>query len=681
MTSVTMILAQLRLLLARPVLLGLLLLLLILQAWLTSQFCLQFVHLQAQGIRNLSFFAEVAIPLSGLSLLLGLLLALIFSSQSWPQLYSSAWFSPLLHSNNAAAPSFVGWTVSLVFLASLPLLLLTVSLYSLSAITYLDWAHGSVLMVMLLLLLLAFSALMMIVARFSHSPLWQLAIGGLILLLFAALDRLSALSDFALPIFTAVRQIQLGILDHNALAIILYLLWSLGIGLYLWQPKKGGKALWIVVFSFIALPLLYGTISRAMPNLIDLTHDKRYSINDRQAAELAQIVQPVEVHTALANEVAMEEITTAVNALRPFLKRIEVRPSNRQSLLGVKVSDAADFVLIKIGAASQLLAYPFDRPAKEALYQGITRLAKRKQRWIVFSEGFGEASPLGGKGTDFRQFAEVLSSQGWPVTTINLKQQAKVPDNTGLLVLASPKQSYSQSVVERITEYWRHGGAILLLRDPDDQLSPQLQALWGVHCESGTLIDWQGYQAGTPHPAIVVARDYTAHVVTSNLQGLMAMPWACALTFDEKSPLSWQVLVRSQPSVWNEREPDKQPIQQQQELGERASAFALLAIADGERGRGRMVVAADSQFLSDSAVNNYDNLQLGLNLVHWLNSAPLTDYQKRRDHYLDISSPFGFVAGFAFQGFMALLLWLILFTYTRWYRRCSLQLLNTERKS
>ncbi|MBI2382390.1 MAG: Gldg family protein [Gammaproteobacteria bacterium] len=360
-------------------------------------------------------------------------------------------------------------------------------------------------------------------------------------------------------------------------------------------------------------------------------------------------------------------------ALRFYLSDGELRQDLRRQLAPFQAARpdfALDFVeaaqaeadgLAK-GAALRLslgqgvvdLPYPFRGRAEDVLAQALRRLARRGQRWVVFVEGHGERDAFGGLPRDLGQFRSRLEQQGLTVVAQGLSRLQTLPDNTGLAILASPASRLPEHDREVLRRYLRAGGALLYLLDPEPvPAEHELLAELGLSRLAGTILDPAGSRRGTPHPAVALVERAEAHALSEGLNNLLALPWAAAL--ETRPDAGWKAapLLRSDKDSWLELGDLDHGPRFEPELGEAAGPFSLAWTLERPLGgkTQRALVVGDGNFLSDGALGNYGNAELGLRAVDWLlaeASTPAGSPRQRVDASLQPSAALDFLRDWAF---------------------------------
>jgi len=106
------------------------------------------------------------------------------------------------------------------------------------------------------------------------------------------------------------------------------------------------------------------------------------------------------------------------------------------------------------------------QPSEQALTNALQRLVRSGERWLVFVQGHGERDPTGTAPFDLARLAAQLRDKGIRVRRLNLGKELAIPDNTAVLVIASPQRDYLPGEVKLIQDYLNQGGNLLWLVEP-----------------------------------------------------------------------------------------------------------------------------------------------------------------------------------------------------------------------
>ena len=256
-------------------------------------------------------------------------------------------------------------------------------------------------------------------------------------------------------------------------------------------------------------------------------------------------------------------------------------------------------------------------------------MTRGRDRLVAFVTGDGERSPDGKANADVSAFAAQLQQQGIRALSLNLAQNATVPGNTDLVVLASPQAALSPPSVKTLTDWLARGGNFLWLTEPGDDdlgLSPLGQAL-GVRVLPGVLVDGAGAKLGLGDPRMVVANDYPEQAITHGFQVNTLFPQAAALA--AASGAQWKItpILSSSAQSWNQIAPIdpaqpstiKYDASQGELRGPLDFGFALTRLSPSpDKSEQRAVVIGDGDFLSNTYLDNGGNKAFGQRVFDWL---------------------------------------------------------------
>jgi hypothetical protein len=279
-----------------------------------------------------------------------------------------------------------------------------------------------------------------------------------------------------------------------------------------------------------------------------------------------------------------------------------------------------------------------EQPSERTITSALLQLRKDKARLVAYLVDHGERKLDGKANHDLGRFGELLRTKGFKFQALSLAQAGAIPVNTDVLLIAGPRVALQSGESELIESFVDTGGSLIWLIDPGpmyglDKLSKKL----GVGLVAGTIVDpatQRFTQAGLGNPTNALITRYAKHPALAGFNILTILPGAAGLqtyppdasTGADKAPAAelsnaFKVteILRTSDDVWSESAELRGTITFDQ-LTDSAGPFAVgLAltrqIADREQ---RIVVVGDGDFLSNAALGNSGNLDLGLRLFTWL---------------------------------------------------------------
>ena len=315
--------------------------------------------------------------------------------------------------------------------------------------------------------------------------------------------------------------------------------------------------------------------------------------------------------------------------------------------------------------------------SESAVANAMARLLRDGQRWVGGLSGHGERSFGGSANHDLGEFATRLGTLGVEFSAVNLAATGKVPANTAVLVIASPQVALLPAERKAVEDYVAEGGNLLWLKEPEATVPLDwLDAELGIEPIAGTIVDPNMPLMGIDQPTIVVVSDYLQHRLTRDFELLSVLAEVTALAVLPDSNWEAAPLATTSDQAWSDTDLSSGVASFDAAVdtpGPLVVAFALeRPRADPQtRGRQRVVVIGDGDFLSNSYLGNGGNYELGAIIISWLSSDDtLIDVPVREatDRIVMLSREdaalIGFVVLFGVPGVLA-------FTgAVMWWRRC-----------
>jgi hypothetical protein len=566
-----------------------------------------FLYLQSQNISQLSVYNEIIKPLVGLVFVLQVILMCLVASLMTPYLSSRGQLGIVVHSSLSDCQLLLSLLSSLLFFALLPVIFLLLICCFLASVSQIDLNLITTSTLGLVAGMLFYATAILTISLLVKNNIMALLVSLITVVLMLAIDEIlrvtSSLNSFGFYLDLMI-QLRAGLLMPTAVSS--WLLWSVFV-LFCAVAAMGKlrvhsikKAL-VLAFTVMLLIVLNGLVA-PLTNIKPVDFSKQYlnSLEQNKAELLAQIEQPIKITAVIDDPQKHDEIRQAYNILKQYHHDIQLEFTNRQAL-GAKSEFVDQFVTVEIGDLQQSLRFPFDRNAKLALSELVIQLSTRADQWILFVEGHGEASPFAQSNRALSSFYQSLKSLGWPVAMQNFSKQPVISENTKVLVIAASQQKWLPSEVKLVEQYLQNGGNLLLLREANDKVPEAITGLIGVDTHKGTLIDWLGYQSGTPHPAILIVNEFNKHPINTGIDSLLAFPWSTGLKLlptINQTNFEVEPVLTSHQGVWSEFDEQNEQLAFNPEIGELRQAFNLALALKSKTSQQRIVVVGDSSLLS-----------------------------------------------------------------------------------
>lgn len=252
-----------------------------------------------------------------------------------------------------------------------------------------------------------------------------------------------------------------------------------------------------------------------------------------------------------------------------------------------------------------------------ALTNALLQLADNKGHWLSFLTGHGERSPDTLANFDVSDFAKELARRNIRAQSLNLAKVPAIPDNSAVLVIASPSVPLLAGEMSLIKDYVAKGGHLLLLTDPDNSSLHSLLHHLGVTQLPGSVLDDNAKLYGVDDASFVLASVYPAHPITQGLKTMALFPGAAAFNFTETGGFKFAQVLQSSALA---------TLSTSAQAGVKTYAVALTQNRP-DHSEQRIVVVGDGDFLANAYLGNVGNLDLGLRMIAWL---------AHDDRYIDI---------------------------------------------
>ena len=358
----------------------------------------------------------------------------------------------------------------------------------------------------------------------------------------------------------------------------------------------------------------------------DWSERGRNSLAPASQQVLAQMDQPLSI-TIVAKDTPLERrpLQEFVEKYRRYKDDVEINyldpDASPQTIKKLGISKSG-VLLVGYEQKSETVTDISESSITNAMY----RLLRREQRLIVFLEGHGERGIYSEANFAYQVLGEELARKGFQLKSLNYLVEAKIPDDTALLVIASPQVAYLPGEVEAIKAYVNAGGSLLWFMEPDGlQGLEEIVALLGVQPYKGMVVDPSSQLYSIDDPTFAIVGEYGKHAVTRGLQSVTLFPQA--VSFDVNKGLGWNVhpLLYTTQRSWIEQGVLKGVVS----FNEDEDIAGPLPLAVSlERRHGdehsdvvknqRVMVFGDGDFLSNSYLGNGVNLALGVAVFNWL---------------------------------------------------------------
>ena len=377
---------------------------------------------------------------------------------------------------------------------------------------------------------------------------------------------------------------------------------------------------WLITLLIVALLISLAWLSRLYSTQVDLTANASNTLSDASQKILTALPESITVTAYIKEPHLQKQIAQLLNRYRRFKQNIDFNFINPDSVpektreLNIGPNGA---IVVEYQGRTEKLMFLDESSLSNALLQ----LANTNERWVTFITGHGERSPAGRANFDLGLFGKQLERHKIKAQTINLAQLSAIPDNSSLLILASPAVALLPGELSIISDYIEQGGNLLLLTDPDNSHLSSIEQQLGIYKLPGTIVDTSSGLYGIDDPTFVLVSEYTRHPVTANFSSITVFPVTAALESDEESDFKTEAILSSVLRSWTETGKITGKVRFDPDSKEREGPLTIayaLTRDFSDKSQQRIVVIGDGDFLSNAYLGNVGNSELGFRLINWL---------------------------------------------------------------
>ena len=377
---------------------------------------------------------------------------------------------------------------------------------------------------------------------------------------------------------------------------------------------------WLFVALLLLVAGLLGAVTRTYHKSWDITLNGRNSLSPGSIAQLSKLKEPINVTVYAGAKTrvgdAVKFFFAPYQRAKPDLKIKFIDPDEQPQLARQAGIQQAGEAVVQIGQRSdRLTSYN-----ESAFINLLVRLARDKDRLVMYLDGHGERKLDGVANHDLGDFGAQLAKRGFKSAPLNLVLAQEVPHNISVLVIAGPRVDLLPTEVAKLKQYVQRGGNLLWLVDtePLHGLQPLTEQL-SIALTAGTVIDLQA-KAMNADATVAVGAAYGQHPLLQNFNLITLFPYAREVVpLDSESGWKATPLIQVAARGWLETGALDKPVafdKGYDKPGPINIAVALQRTVD-ERTQ-RVVVVGNGNFLANQFLGNGGNLDLGLNAINWL---------------------------------------------------------------
>ena len=399
-----------------------------------------------------------------------------------------------------------------------------------------------------------------------------------------------------------------------------------------------GAATAVSGLAVVAVLATAGWVAWRRPVTWDLTRDRLFTLQEDSLRTLRGLSADV---TAVAVYRADEP---GVAEARALLERYAaVSPRFRHELVDPWRDPGRAKALGVVAGGPRILLLSGDRkaPASAPDEQGVTnalvRVTREGSRRVYFTQGHGEPDPRGEGPRSLGALASALLGEGYQVSALALGPDGEVPADATVVVSAGARAPLFGPESEALARYAARGGHLGIFLEPDvDAGLDALLRAHGLEADDDVVVDPSPAAQLFGSPVSPIALPSTTHPITREFADTgLVLPTARSLVGLRDVAVKAVPLALSGQEAWGEL--DLRGVfdwgDARRDEGEKGGPLPLAMAVEGpggksdsgaagtataEGGAARLVVAGDSDFLTDQYLQLGANRDFALNTIAWL---------------------------------------------------------------
>lgn len=419
------------------------------------------------------------------------------------------------------------------------------------------------------------------------------------------------------------------------------------------KSARYGANMAVMVAVFLGVLVFMGALGEAHKERIDLTKTGRFTLSSQTRKILRNLQTPVKAIAFYRSESGTmhaqfrqraRDLLEEYSSESPNFSYTFIDPDRNPGL--ASKYGVSEYRIILLMAGGEQVKVGNEK--EEKITNGLIKLLQDKKKVVYFVRGHGEKDLSSQQKHGYRAASEAVMNEGYEVKELLLLRHDKVPEDASVVVLASPQRPLTREELDRLDEYFKRGGALLVQIDPGH---PPTLKTWlenyGFKLQDDVIIDQQSQVYGANYLTPVVYSYNKEHPLTEGFNLATYFAIANSVYIDEDKKAGRYQLALTGPNSWTEVDKDQLESgnAEYNEEREKRGPVPIMAVTtveappltdeDGtERKRyGKMVLVGDSDFANNTNINLAGNGDLFLNTISWLaDEADLVAVRAKKEH-------------------------------------------------
>lgn len=224
---------------------------------------------------------------------------------------------------------------------------------------------------------------------------------------------------------------------------------------------------------------------------LDLTPQKQYSLSPHAQKVLRDLDRDVQVVAFVRSDdernPEISDLLARAHNVSPRLRYAIVDVNRNPAVARQYGVDNYASVVVESNGRRRVFA----NPREDLLVEAILQVTRPTAKVVYFLTGHGEASPDDNdRQRGYSAAANTLRREFYEVRSLSLLGDEPVPADAGVVVVAGPRQDLLPAELTKLGVYVDHGGALLMMVDPQTPSSlGGFLSRYGVQTRGDVVVD------------------------------------------------------------------------------------------------------------------------------------------------------------------------------------------------
>jgi ABC-type uncharacterized transport system involved in gliding motility auxiliary subunit len=373
---------------------------------------------------------------------------------------------------------------------------------------------------------------------------------------------------------------------------------------------------------------------------IDMTTEKIYSLSDQSTSVAKQVKQDLKIKAFYlgGDNAAAKDLLELFKSKNNKISYEFIDPDKQPQIAQqYAVTQYGTFqnpmsgeqfsygtLILEMGGKTERIEKQSEPAREEDVTNALMKIVKGEKKTIYFVQGHGEKSIDDSQKNGYSMAKAGLDKENYVIKTLNLVQEAKVPDDASVVVMTGPMSEPFPNEMESIDAFLNKGGSALIMLEPPPAPSlSDFMKKWSIDVGNNFVVDASGvgrlFGAG---PSVPLVTSYGRHKITERFNVMTFFPMVRSVTpvMPPAAGINVEELLATNERSWGETDMKSNPVSFDEKKDLKGPvSLAVVATKDlGENKKARLAVFGDSDFASNATFGLQGNGNLFLNTVSWL---------------------------------------------------------------